>query len=50
MATALAVFFVGVLAGVIAGVAIALLLPIVFASASPTRQMAFDRDRNVYCT
>jgi sulfate permease, SulP family len=48
MATALAVFFVGVLAGVIAGVAIALLLLIASASASPTRQMAFDRDRDVY--
>ena len=48
MATALAVFFIGVLAGVVAGVAIALLLLIVSASKSPTRQMAFDRENNVY--
>jgi sulfate permease, SulP family len=47
-ATALAVFFVGVLAGVIAGVAIALLLLIVSASKTPTQQMAFDRKDNVY--
>jgi MFS superfamily sulfate permease-like transporter len=48
MATALAVFFIGVLAGVVASVSIALLLLIVSASKSPTRQMAFDRDSNVY--
>jgi SulP family sulfate permease len=48
MATALVVFFVGVLAGVIAGVAIALLLLIVSSSKTPTRQMAFDREHNVY--
>jgi SulP family sulfate permease len=48
VATALAVFFVGVLAGVIAGVAIALLLLIVSSSKTPTRQMAFDREDNVY--
>jgi SulP family sulfate permease len=48
MATALAVFFVGVLAGVVAGIALALLLLIVSASKTPTRQMAFDRDHNVY--
>ncbi len=48
LATALAVFFVGVLAGVVAGVAIALLLLIVAASRSPTRLMAFDRENNVY--
>ena len=48
LATALAVFFVGVLAGVIAGVAISLLLLIVSASKSPTRQMAYDRENNVY--
>jgi SulP family sulfate permease len=48
MATALAVFFVGVLAGVVAGVALALLLLIVSSSKTPTRQMAFDRDDNVY--
>jgi len=47
-ATALAVFFVGVLAGVVAGVVIALLLLIVSASESPTRQMAFDREHDVY--
>jgi MFS superfamily sulfate permease-like transporter len=48
MATALAVFFIGVLAGVVAGVAIALLLLIVSASQSPTRQMAFDREDRAY--
>ena len=48
LATALAVFFVGVLVGVIAGVTIALLLLIVSASKSPTRQMAYDRKRDVY--
>jgi sulfate permease, SulP family len=48
MATALAVFFVGVLAGVVAGIALALLLLIVSASKTPTRQMAFDRTNNVY--
>jgi sulfate permease, SulP family len=48
MATALAVFFVGVLAGVVAGITLALLLLIVSASKTPTRQMAFDRDDNVY--
>jgi SulP family sulfate permease len=48
IATALAVFFVGVLAGVVAGVAIALLLLIVSASKTPTRRMAFDRDHDVY--
>jgi len=48
LATALAVFFVGVLAGVIAGVAIALLLLIVSSSKTPTRQMAFDREHDVY--
>jgi high affinity sulfate transporter 1 len=47
-ATALAVFFVGVLAGVVAGVAIALLLLIVSASTTPTKQMALDREHNVY--
>jgi high affinity sulfate transporter 1 len=47
-ATALVVFFGGVLAGVIAGVAIALLLLIVSASKTPTQQMAFDRKDNVY--
>ena len=47
-ATALAVFFVGVLAGVVAGVAVSLLLLVVAASRSPTRLMAFDREENVY--
>jgi MFS superfamily sulfate permease-like transporter len=41
-ATALAVFFVGVLAGVIAGVAVSLLLLIATASRTPTRLMGFD--------
>jgi sulfate permease, SulP family len=48
IATALAVFFVGVLAGVVAGVTLALLLLIVSSSKTPTRQMAYDRDDNVY--
>jgi SulP family sulfate permease len=48
VATALAVFFVGVLAGVVAGVTLALLLLIVSSSKTPTRQMAYDRDDNVY--
>jgi high affinity sulfate transporter 1 len=48
IATALAVFFLGVLAGVVAGVAIALLLLIVSASKTPTQQMALDREDNVY--
>ncbi len=48
LATALAVFFVGVLAGVVAGIAISLLLLIVSASKSPTRLMAYDRENNVY--
>ena len=48
MATAICVFFVGVLAGVVAGIVISLLLLIVSASKSPTRQMAFDRENNVY--
>ncbi len=47
-ATALVVFFVGVLAGVVAGIAVSLLLLIVAASKSPTRLMAFDREQNVY--
>jgi sulfate permease, SulP family len=48
IATAVVTFFVGVLAGVIAGVAIALLLLIVSASKTPTQQMAYDRENNVY--
>jgi sulfate permease, SulP family len=48
MATALAVFFIGVLAGVVAGITLALLLLIVSSSKTPTRQMAFDREHNVY--
>jgi SulP family sulfate permease len=47
-ATALAVFFLGVLAGVVAGITLALLLLIVSSSKTPTRQMAFDRDNDVY--
>jgi SulP family sulfate permease len=47
-ATAIAVFFVGVLAGVVAGITLALLLLIVSSSRTPTRQMAFDREHNVY--
>ena len=48
VATALVVFFVGVLAGVIAGIAVSLLLLIVMASTTPTRQMGFDSKENVY--
>ena len=48
VATALAVFAVGVLAGVVTGVAIALLLLIVSASKSPTRQIGLDRDQGIY--
>jgi anti-anti-sigma factor len=48
MATALAVFFVGVLAGVVAGVAIALLLLIASTSRSPTRELAYDREYGIY--
>jgi SulP family sulfate permease len=48
MATALVVFFVGVLAGVVAGVAVSLLLLIVMASTTPTRLMGFDTTENVY--
>jgi anti-anti-sigma factor len=48
VATALVVFFVGVLAGVIAGVAIALLLLIVSSSKTPTRRLAFDKEDNTY--
>jgi SulP family sulfate permease len=48
MATALVVFFVGVLAGVVAGIAVSLLLLIVMASTTPTRQMGFDEAENVY--
>jgi high affinity sulfate transporter 1 len=48
LATAIAVFFVGVLAGVVAGVSISLLLLIVSASRSPTRLMGFDKENNAY--
>jgi SulP family sulfate permease len=48
MATALVVFFIGVLAGVVAGVIISLLLLIVSASRSPTRLMGFDKEANVF--
>ncbi|HEX5164828.1 MAG TPA: SulP family inorganic anion transporter [Thermomicrobiales bacterium] len=48
IATALVVFFIGVLAGVVVGVAIALLLLIASASNSPTRQMAFDPEDRAY--
>jgi SulP family sulfate permease len=48
LATAIVVFFVGVLAGVVAGVALSLLLLIVSASRSPVRQMAFDKENNAY--
>jgi anti-anti-sigma factor len=42
------VFFVGVLAGVVAGIAISLLLLIASASQSPTRLMGFDKENQVY--
>jgi sulfate permease, SulP family len=48
MATALAVFFIGVLAGVVAGITLSLLLLIVSASKTPTLEMAFDQKDNVY--
>jgi MFS superfamily sulfate permease-like transporter len=48
LATAIVVFFVGVLAGVVAGIAISLLLLIVSASTSPVRLMGFDRANNTY--
>ena len=48
LATAIAVFFIGVLAGVVAGVIISLFLLIASVSRSPTRQMAFDPENNVY--
>jgi SulP family sulfate permease len=48
LATALVVFFIGVLAGVVAGVLLSLLLLIVSASRTPVRRMAFDKENNVY--
>ena len=48
MATALAVFFVGVLVGVVMGVVLALLLLIASASRSPVREMAFDKSNDVF--
>lgn len=48
LATALAVFFIGVLAGVIVGVALSLLLLIAAASNSPVRRLGFDRVNNAF--
>jgi high affinity sulfate transporter 1 len=48
LATALVVFFIGVLAGVVAGVSLSLLLLIVSASRSPVRPMAYDKENNVF--
>ena len=48
LATAFVVFFVGVLAGVVAGISLSLLLLIVSASRSPVREMAFDKEHDVY--
>jgi sulfate permease, SulP family len=48
LATALVVFFIGVLQGVIIGVVLALLLLIASASRSPVRLMAFDKENNVF--
>jgi sulfate permease, SulP family len=48
LATAIVVFFIGVLAGVVAGIIISLLLLIVSASRSPTRLMAFDKKHDVF--
>ena len=48
VATALTVFFVGVLAGVVMGIAISLLLLIVSASRTPVHRMAYDRVNNAY--
>ncbi len=48
LATAIVVFFIGVLQGVVIGVVLALLLLIASASRSPVRLMAFDKENNVY--
>ena len=48
LATAICVFFVGVLAGVVAGIVMALLLLIASAASSPVRRMGFDKENNVY--
>jgi SulP family sulfate permease len=48
LATAIVVFFIGVLQGVIIGVVLALLLLIASASRSPVRLMAFDKENNVF--
>jgi len=48
LATAMVVFFIGVLAGVVAGILLSLLLLIVSASTTPVRRMAFDKENNVY--
>ena len=48
VATALVVFFVGVLAGVIAGVGVSLLLLIWSASKTPTRLMGFDHHEGTF--
>jgi SulP family sulfate permease len=47
LATALAVFFIGVLGRIVMGVVLALLLLISSASRSPVRLMAFDKGNNV---
>jgi high affinity sulfate transporter 1 len=48
LATAIVVFFIGVLAGVVMGVVLALALLIAAASRSPVRQMALDKANDVY--
>ncbi len=47
-ATGLVVFFVGVLAGVIAGIAVSLLLLVASASRTPTRLMGYNPDDDTY--
>ena len=48
LATALVVFFIGVLAGVVMGVVMSLLLLIVSASRSPVLRMGFERENSIY--
>ena len=48
LATAIVVFFIGVLQGVIIGVVLALILLIASASRSPVRLMAFDKENDVF--
>jgi MFS superfamily sulfate permease-like transporter len=47
-AAGIGLFFIGVLAGVLIGVALSLLLLVAAVSQSPVRRMAFDAKENVY--